>query len=82
LIALGYSVYEVAPATLTATFLTSLVGIAAYQVLQAVHGGTIAPEWVLGGFLGAIACLVAARYIQTAVTDSPGPRPPSHIRTA
>ena len=109
LIALGYSVYEVAPATLTATFLTSVVGIAAYQVLQAVHGGTIAPQWILGAFLGAggfagsycgarlqrrlperslrrllgaIACLVAVRYIQTAVTASPEPRPASHIRTA
>jgi hypothetical protein len=109
LIALGYSVYEVAPATLTATFLTSVVGIATYQMLQAVHGGTIAPQWILGAFLGAggfagsycgarlqrrlpernlrrllgaIACLVATRYIQTAVTDSPAPRPPAHVRTA
>jgi len=53
LIALGYSVYEVAPATLAATFLTSLAGIATYQVLQAVHGGTIAPQWILGAWLGA-----------------------------
>ena len=95
LIALGYTVYEVAPATLAATFLTSIAGIATYQVLQAVHGGTIAPQWILGLFLGAggfagsycgarlqsrlpernlrkllgaIACLVAARYIQTAAT--------------
>jgi uncharacterized membrane protein YfcA len=101
LIALGYTVYEVAPATLAATFLTSLVGIATYQVLQAVHGGTIAPQWILGAFLGAggfagsycgarlqrrlpernlrrllgaIACVVAARYIQTAIS-SPAPRP-------
>jgi Sulfite exporter TauE/SafE len=53
LIALGYSVFEVAPATLAATFLTSVAGIATYQVLQAVHGGTIAPQWILGAFLGA-----------------------------
>jgi hypothetical protein len=33
LLAMGFSVYEVAPATLAATFLTSLVGIATYQVL-------------------------------------------------
>ena len=98
LIALGYSVYEVAPATLAATFLTSIAGIGTYQVLQAVHGGTIAPQWILGACLGAggfagsycgarlqqrlpernlrrllglIACLVAARYIQTVVTTSP-----------
>ncbi len=53
LIALGYSVYEVAPATLAATFLTSLAGIATYQVHQAVHGGAIAPQWILGARLGA-----------------------------
>lgn len=91
----GFSAYEVAPATLTATFLASIAGIVTYQVLQASHGGTIAPDWVLGVFLGvggfagsycgarlqrhlpehslrkllgAIACLVALRYIQQAVT--------------
>jgi uncharacterized membrane protein YfcA len=53
LIALGYSVYEVAPATLAATFLTSVAGIVTYQVLQAVHGGAIAPQWILGACLGA-----------------------------
>jgi uncharacterized membrane protein YfcA len=34
LIAAGFSAYEVAPATLTATFLTSIVGIVTYQVLR------------------------------------------------
>ncbi len=53
LIAVGFSVYEVAPATLAATFLTSLAGIATYQLLQLSHGGAIVPEWVLGAFLGA-----------------------------
>jgi uncharacterized protein len=53
LLALGYSAYEVAPATLTATFLTSIGGIVTYQVLQATHGGAIAPDWALGVFLGA-----------------------------
>jgi uncharacterized membrane protein YfcA len=53
LLALGYSAYEVAPATLTATFLTSVGGIVTYQVLQATHGGAIAPDWALGAFLGA-----------------------------
>ncbi len=104
LIALGYSVYEVAPATLT-TFLTSLAGIATYQILQAVRGGTIAPQWILGACLGAggfagsycgarlqqhlpernlrrllglIACLVAARYLQTAASEqSPRSHPAS-----
>jgi uncharacterized protein len=53
LIALGYSVYEVAPSTLAATFLTSVAGIVTYQVLQALHGGSIAPQWILGACLGA-----------------------------
>jgi hypothetical protein len=75
---------------------------ASYQVLQVVHGGTIAPQWILGAFLGAggfagsdlgarlqarlpernlrrllglIACLVAARYIQTAAATSTSQRP-------
>jgi uncharacterized membrane protein YfcA len=53
LIALGYSVYEVAPATLAATFITSLAGIVTYQVLQLLHHGAIAPQWILGACLGA-----------------------------
>jgi len=98
LIALGFSVYEVAPATLAATFLTSIAGIATYQVLQLSHGGAVAPEWALGAFLGVggfagaycgarlqsrlperslrrllgcVACLVAARYLQTAIAERP-----------
>lgn len=46
LIALGFSVYEVAPATIAATFVTSIVGIATYQALQFSHGGAIAPEFL------------------------------------
>ena len=107
LLALGYSAYEVAPATLTATFLTSIGGIVTYQVLQATHGGAIAPDWALGAFLGAggftgsylgarlqrhlperslrrllgvIACLVAARYIQTSIQQPPATRP-AHATT-
>jgi uncharacterized protein len=53
LMVMGYSVFEVAPATLAATFLTSIAGIATYQVLQLTHHGAIAPEWILGAFLGA-----------------------------
>ncbi len=102
LLALGYSAYEVAPATLAATFLTSIGGILTYQILQSTHGGAIAPDWALGAFLGAggfagsylgarlqrrlperalrkllglIACLVAARYIQTGVSPPPSTRP-------
>jgi hypothetical protein len=53
LLALGYSAYEVAPATLAAPFLTSIGGIVTYQALQVTHGGAIAPDWALGAFLGA-----------------------------
>ncbi|HMD57563.1 MAG TPA: sulfite exporter TauE/SafE family protein [Solirubrobacteraceae bacterium] len=97
LIASGFSAYEVAPATLLATFLTSIAGIATFEILQATQGGSVAPEWILGismglgGFagsyvgarlqsrlpeaslrrlLGLIACLVAARYTQTAIQQS------------
>jgi uncharacterized protein len=107
LLALGYSAYEVAPATLAATFLTSIGGIVTYQVLQATHGGAISPDWVLAAFLGAggfagsylgarlqrhlpeqslrrllgvIACLVAARYIQTSI-QQPLPARPAHATT-
>jgi uncharacterized protein len=105
LIASGFTAYEVAPATLLATFLTSIVGIAAYAVLQVVHGGNVAPEWGLGiaiglgGFvgsytgarlqsrlpetslrrlLGLIACVVAARYMQTGIHQSSA-RTPAHV---
>jgi uncharacterized protein len=91
----GFSAYEVAPATLAATFLTSIGGIVTYQILQFSHGGAISPDWALGAFLGAggfagsylgarlqrhlperslrkllgaIACLVALRYIQQGIT--------------
>ncbi|MGO9760367.1 MAG: TSUP family transporter [Solirubrobacteraceae bacterium] len=104
LIASGFSAYEVAPATLLATFLTSIVGIGTYEALQLVDGGHVAPEWGLGisiglgGFagsyagarlqsrlpetslrrlLGLIACVVAARYIQTGVKQSAS-RAPVH----
>jgi uncharacterized membrane protein YfcA len=53
LLAAGYSAYEVAPATITTTFLTSIVGVITFQVLQLAHGGQIAPDWILGAFLGA-----------------------------
>ena len=48
----GFSAYEVAPATLASTFVTSVAGVATYQVLQLSHGGSIAPEWALGGCIG------------------------------
>jgi uncharacterized membrane protein YfcA len=53
LIAAGLSAYEVAPATLAATFLTSLAGIATFEALQVTQGGVVGPDWILGAFLGA-----------------------------
>ena len=47
------SVFDVAGAALTATFLTSIAGVITYQVLQLKHGGTIAPDWALGLSMGA-----------------------------
>ena len=52
LIGWGFSAFEVAPATLLSTFITSVVGIAAYEALQLVHGGNVAPEWGLGLCIG------------------------------
>lgn len=52
LIASGFSAYEVAPATLLATFLTSIAGIATFEVLQLTDGGSVAPEWILGIAMG------------------------------
>jgi len=50
---LGFSLYAIAPAALTSTFVTSVVGVLAYQALELVKGdGTIAPEWVLGLSMG------------------------------
>ncbi len=53
LVSAGLSVRTVAPAALASTFLTSVVGIAAYAVLSLRGGGDIAPDWTLGLFLGA-----------------------------
>ena len=47
LVGLGFTVSEVAPAALTATFLTSLAGVAAFAALSINGGGDIAPD--LGG---------------------------------
>jgi uncharacterized protein len=49
----GYSAYDVAPATLTSTLLTSFVGVAVYVLLQLVHGGDVAPQWALAAWVGA-----------------------------
>ena len=59
LVGLGFSVVEVAPAALTATFLTSIAGVLAYALLSLGTSGDVAPSWTvgvgmgLGGLLGA-----------------------------
>jgi uncharacterized protein len=52
LVGLGFSVFEVAPAALTATFLTSFAGVATYALISFGASGNIAPEWALGAGMG------------------------------
>jgi uncharacterized protein len=53
LVAIGVSIYEVAPAALAATFLTSIAGVAAFAVLSLAAEGEVAPAWGLGLAIGA-----------------------------
>lgn len=54
LAAAGYPLALIAPAALATTFLTSVVGVLSFQLLQLAHGsGSIAPDWALGLALGA-----------------------------
>jgi uncharacterized membrane protein YfcA len=52
LIGSGRSPKEVAPATLSSTFVTSIAGVATFVVLSAHHHGSIAPDWGVGLALG------------------------------
>ena len=52
LVGLGYSVFEVAPAALAATFLTSLAGVATFLLLALGGNGDATPDWSLGLALG------------------------------
>jgi uncharacterized membrane protein YfcA len=52
LVGFGFSVFEVAPAALAATFLTSLAGVIAYALLSIGGSGDIAPDWALGIGMG------------------------------
>ena len=63
LVGRGAPVAAVAPAALTSTFVTSVVGSVTYAVIGLFHAGNIAPDWsvgllcgfggMLGGYLGA-----------------------------
>ncbi len=52
LVGLGFSVLEVAPAALTATFLTSVAGVLVFALLSLVESGDVAPDWALGIGMG------------------------------
>jgi uncharacterized membrane protein YfcA len=52
LVGLGFSVLEVAPAALAATFLTSIAGVIAFALLSIVGSGDVAPDWTLGIGMG------------------------------
>jgi uncharacterized membrane protein YfcA len=49
----GFGLAELAPATLAATFLTSIAGVVTYAVLSIEAPGDVAPEWGIGLALGA-----------------------------
>ncbi|CAM5281855.1 anion permease [Streptomyces avidinii] len=63
LAARGMSLARIAPATLAATFTTSIAGAAAYALLATTSTGPVAPDWwlglacgtggLIGGYLGA-----------------------------
>lgn len=63
LVGTGLALSRVAPAALASTLITSIVGVAAFAVLQVGAAGSIAPDWtlglacglggLLGGYLGA-----------------------------
>jgi uncharacterized protein len=48
----GLPVTDIAPAALTSTFLTSIVGAATFAVLAVTTKGSIAPDWALGLLCG------------------------------
>ena len=53
MVGLGFSVFEIAPAALAATFLTSIAGVLTYAALSVGGTGEIAPDWLLGIGMGA-----------------------------
>jgi uncharacterized membrane protein YfcA len=52
LVGLGFTVLEVVPAALAATFLTSLAGVATFAALSIDASGHTAPDWTVGLALG------------------------------
>jgi uncharacterized protein len=71
LVGLGFSVLEVAPAALAATFFTSIAGVLAFALLSISGGGDLAPNWTLGmgmGIGGLLGAYFGAR-LQTRVPE-------------
>jgi uncharacterized membrane protein YfcA len=52
LVGIGFTVFEVAPAALAATFVTSIAGVLTYALLSIAGSGDIAPDWALGIGMG------------------------------
>ena len=52
LVGTGMSVSVVAPAALTATFLTSVAGVLTYGLLSLTTAGPISPDWAIGALCG------------------------------
>jgi uncharacterized membrane protein YfcA len=52
LVASGGPSTDVAPATLSSTFITSVAGVITFLILSANHHGLIAPDWPIGIALG------------------------------
>ena len=48
LVGTGMTISRVAPAALASTWVTSIIGVAAYAVIALNTPGTIAPDWTLG----------------------------------
>jgi uncharacterized membrane protein YfcA len=71
LVGLGFSVLEVAPAALAATFLTSIAGVLTFSLLSIGGSGDLAPDWALGigmGIGGLVGAFVGAR-LQTRLPE-------------
>jgi uncharacterized membrane protein YfcA len=52
LVGTGMAVSQVAPAALASTFVTSIVGVISFALLQLNESGSIAPDWTLGLMCG------------------------------
>jgi uncharacterized membrane protein YfcA len=52
LVSAGMSVAVVAPAALTATFLTSIAGVTTYGLLSLTTTGPVSPHWAIGALCG------------------------------